>query len=293
MVGCKWNDATSKWHVTVQQADRTFEDTCDVLIGATGVLNSWKWPNVPGLNKFKGTLAHSASWPKSLDFTDKSVAVIGAGSSGVQIVSNITPLVGKLINFIRSPIWITAGFAQKFAGADGGNFNYTDEQKARFAADPELALRYRKSIENELNQRFKFILNGSEEQKEATLFSYKEMQKKLGNRPELMEHIVPKNFAVACRRPTPSNGYLEALTDPKVTVVPEAVTEVTETGVISASGKRFDVDVIICATGFDVSYKPRFPFYGRNGVDLAEQWKDSPESYLSFAINGFPNFFCK
>jgi hypothetical protein len=43
----------------------TFTDRCDVLIQATGALNTWKWPTIPGLHDFKGKLMHSASWDES------------------------------------------------------------------------------------------------------------------------------------------------------------------------------------------------------------------------------------
>lgn len=65
---------------------------------------------------------HSASWDEDYDLTGKKVAVIGSGSSGVQIIPNIYSRVEKLYTWIRTPVWITAGFAQKFAGANGANF---------------------------------------------------------------------------------------------------------------------------------------------------------------------------
>lgn len=66
---------------------------------------------------------HTARWDKTYDLKNKRVVVIGAGSSAAQLVPNIQPLVKELHNFIKSPTWITAGFAQRFAGPDGGNFH--------------------------------------------------------------------------------------------------------------------------------------------------------------------------
>jgi len=65
---------------------------------------------------------HSAAWNEETDLTGKTVAVLGCGSSGIQIVPTIQPQVKHLTTFIRSPTWITAGFAQKFAGPGGTNF---------------------------------------------------------------------------------------------------------------------------------------------------------------------------
>lgn len=99
-----------------------FDDAAEFFINAGGVLNNWKWPSIPGLEEFKGKLMHSANYEEGYDLDGKRVAVIGAGSSGVQIVAAIQQKVDKLYHWVRSPIWITAGFAQRWAGRDGANF---------------------------------------------------------------------------------------------------------------------------------------------------------------------------
>lgn len=128
-----------------------------------GVLNTWKWPSIEGLHSFKGDLCHTARWPENLSLKDKRVAVIGAGSSGIQVVSAIQSEVKQLYHWIRSPIWITPPFVPLFAGPGGNNFQckrycvldnlFTDvlqdseEQKKKFSEDPKHALKYRKMIE--------------------------------------------------------------------------------------------------------------------------------------------------
>ncbi len=117
-------------------------DTCEVLVNGSGVLNSWKYPKIPGISDFAGKLMHSATWDPKVDLKGKTVAVIGGGSSAVQIVPQIQPselcsicpcitefthsfktVVGKLIPFLRSSVWITTGFGAKFAGPGGTNFD--------------------------------------------------------------------------------------------------------------------------------------------------------------------------
>lgn len=65
---------------------------------------------------------HSAHTDESTDFKGKKVAVIGIGSSGIQIIATLASKVESLYTWVRSPTWITAGFAQRFAGIDGGNY---------------------------------------------------------------------------------------------------------------------------------------------------------------------------
>lgn len=74
-------------------------------------------------------------------------------------------------------------------------------------------------------------------------------------------------------------------------MVSHGVKEITPTGCISEDGKDYPVDTIICATGFDVSFLPRFPIIGFNGMSMEDAWKDEPSSYLGFAAAEFPNYF--
>lgn len=119
-----------------------------------------------------------------------------------------------------------------------------------------------------------------------------EMRAKLASKPEIADLLVP-TFAVGCRRPTPGNGFLEALVADNVDVVSSPIVRVTERGIETKDGVH-EVDAIVCATGFDVSLKPRFPFIGRNGADLAKRWSEGPaEAYMGVMIDDHPNYFSK
>lgn len=83
------------------------------------------------------------------------------------------------------------------------------------------------------------------------------------------------------------------MTKPNATVVFDEVKEINERGIVSGAGQQYDVDVIVCATGFDVSHKPAFPVYGTNGLNLQEFWDKSIVHYLSVTAPGFPNYFSK
>lgn len=117
------------------------------------------------------------------------------------------------------------------------------------------------------------------------------MRRKLAKKPEIAEKIVPKDYAVGCRRPNPGNGYLEALCEDNVSLISDTITEITPKGMKTADGVEHEVDVIVCATGFDVSWRPAYPTIGRGGRNLSEEWKDIPSTYLSVAAPNFPNYF--
>lgn len=81
----------------------------------------------------------------------------------------------------------------------------------------------------------------------------------------------------------PGNGFLEALTLDKVTTYLTGVKEITPKGFLDPDGHEQEVDVIICATGFDTSWVPRFPIVA-NGVNLQDVQAKRPISYLSLAV---------
>ena len=66
-----------------------------------------KWPDIAGLHDFKGHLTHSANWQHDFDYSNKRIAVIGNGSSGIQIIPQLQKLPGtEVTNFMRGPTWV-------------------------------------------------------------------------------------------------------------------------------------------------------------------------------------------
>lgn len=96
------------------------------------------------------------------------------------------------------------------------------------------------------------------------------------------------------QRPTPGNGYLECITDEsKCTVTFDEITSITEEGIVTVDGSLHKMDVLLCATGFDVSFRPKFPVVGKDGIDMRKAFAESPQTYLSVMAPDFPNYFSK
>jgi cation diffusion facilitator CzcD-associated flavoprotein CzcO len=216
VTNARWLEDRQTWRVTISKTDgrdlvisspgvsegeteTTFDDECDVLVNCSGFFNNWKWPNVTDRPTFQGKLLHTAAWPVGAerDLDGKTVAIIGNGSSGVQVLPAIIDRVKKVYVHIRSPTWVTTNFAAKFAGPEGQNYDYTEEQKAAWSADPASYLEYRRQIEAELNRRFGLYIDHTPEQKAAREFGIKEMTSKLraGGKEELLQAMLP-DFAV-------------------------------------------------------------------------------------------------
>ncbi|KAJ5712612.1 hypothetical protein N7493_009080 [Penicillium malachiteum] len=292
VVGAYWEEDAGRWRLVVEHDGKQREECCDILVSAQGVLVHHSWPDIPGLHDFKGHLTHSADWDHDYDYSNKRIAVIGNGSSGIQITPQMAKLPGtEVINFMRSPAWVYYRVPpSKHLGreVDDANPAYSEEEKKKFN-DPESHKEYRKAIISRTNKAFRLFLKG-EQNEAAVRFGTEQMAEKLNYDPDLCEKLIPK-WEVGCRRVTPGPGYLEAFSQPNCNLSNSPIVKITENAVHTEDGNVFECDVVICATGFDVSHCPRYPIVGQNGLTLSEKWADEPESYLSVSTSGFPNYF--
>lgn len=221
--------------------------------------------------------------------------MIGAGSSGLQIVPAILPDVKHMDHYVRGRSWIAGLFGDPKTRdrikEAGGNFEYTAEEISNWETNRESYLDYRRAIEYDINKKFGVLFSRSKEQANLRQLAKESMIQRLKDKPEIYNHLQP-DFSPYCKRMSPGPGYLEALSSPKVDTITTGITKIDETGIITADGQHHPVDAIICATGFQTSPANRsFPIYGIGGVNLRERFQKRPETYLSVCTDGFPNFF--
>jgi cation diffusion facilitator CzcD-associated flavoprotein CzcO len=97
------------------------------------------------------------------------------------------------------------------------------------------------------------------------------MREQLGSDSFLTKKMIP-GFDLGCRRMTPGSGYLQSLKKDNVQVVTESVVNFTKDGVVDETGTEHKVDVVVCATGFDVSFTPHFEVIGREGSNIKDEF---------------------
>ncbi|TVY80271.1 putative sterigmatocystin biosynthesis monooxygenase [Lachnellula suecica] len=291
IIGCYWNEEAGEWTVKLRQtspgsAPREFEEKCHLLLHATGILNNFKWPQIEGLEKFKGKVVHTARWPKDYQeeaWKGESVAIIGSGASSIQTLPTMQPFVKHIDVYVRTAVWFIS-----IAGNDGNGKPYTEEERKEFREDTGKLAKHAKHLETEVNGLWDLFFTSTDAQKEAQKF-FGDRMKSMIKDERLLKGFSPK-FSVGCRRITPGDPYIRAIQEPNVDVHFSAVNKITEDSVIDTEGVEKKVDTIVCATGFDVSYRPRFPIVGQNGVELGEKWKQCPEAYLGLTVPDMPNF---
>lgn len=71
-----------------------------------------------------------------------------------------------------------------------------------------------------------------------------------------------------------------------------ALSSVNGATVRAASGKEYELDVLVFATGFEATEPPYAQLIdGRGGTNLSEHWKKGMQAYQSVAVAGLPNLF--
>lgn len=164
----QWNEEDGTWELKIQNLStgEILDDRCHFLLDGSGILNNWKWPSIPGLQSFQGSLVHSANWPKEFDYQGKKVVVIGNGSSGVQIVPAIQPDVQELVHVIRSPTWIAPPGLENMKASTAGEvvqaldlegLCFTKKQIQQFNTDPDMYSEFVKATEKVVNSKFDIV----------------------------------------------------------------------------------------------------------------------------------------
>ncbi|VBB72603.1 Putative sterigmatocystin biosynthesis monooxygenase [Podospora comata] len=304
VVSAVWNEGDGQWELRIRNLEngQEFEDYATFLLNGSGILNNWKWPDVQDLTAFKGTLIHTARWPKDFDHTGKTIAIIGNGSTGVQVLPALQPGAAKIHHIFRTPSWVIPPriHAWKVMGQAtevwdkiqlDAEENFSEETIEKFKSDPEFYRDFVKRIEVEVNSAFPVVLAKSPVQAFARAKVAEYMTAMLGGNEQLCKALIP-DFPLGCRRMTPGHGYLQALTKPNVEVRRTDMKRFVPEGIELASGEILKVDAIICATGFETSFCPRFPIIGRDGANLQDRWRQEiPKAYMSCAVPSLPNYF--
>ena len=269
-----------QWRLTAVSG-RT--DRADVVIAATGVLHHPRYPDIPGAERFRGDLLHSARWDHGVRLDSRRIGIVGNGSSGVQLVSALAGRAAHLKHFQRTPQWIMPV----------ENFVYSDAEREALRRDPELLRRTQNDPVLEANiERFSQAVAdpNSDAMREVESLVVKNLEASVAD-AGLREKLRP-DYRVGCKRLIYSPDYYRAIQMPNAELVTAGIRCVEPEGLRTGDGVLHPLDVLVYATGYQVDRFVRpMRVTGRNGVELDEVWSPAPYAYLSISVPGFPNFF--
>ncbi|MEB4208660.1 NAD(P)/FAD-dependent oxidoreductase [Mycobacterium sp. 94-17] len=274
-----WDSTASSYQLrTKDGAMYTFR----AVISAVGMLNIPNYPTWPGLDEFAGPKLHTARW-QPIDIAGKKVAVVGTGSSAVQVVPAIAGVAQRVKLFQREPGWIVPK----------PDRDLSEDERARLRRPrARRRERLRQFWLIEIGQMFGSLhrpgtkINTAAENRCRAYIS-----KVFADRPDLAEAVTPK-YPFPGKRPVLTKDFYPALLREDVELVPYAVQSVTAGGVVDARGVEHPADVLVMATGFQpANYLASYRVIGRTGRTLHEFWDGEPQAFAGIMVPEFPNFY--
>ena len=253
----------------------------DAVVTAVGVLHHPVLPKIVGMETFDGQSFHSSRWPDGLDLSGKRVAVIGTGSTAVQLVSALVDVADHVEMFQRTAQWILPL----------KNPAFTDEERQRFRDDPgALAAEYDR-LNDEATGKFAAAVVGENASAYRTMQRLCREYLDTVNEPELRARLTP-DYPVGCKRLVMSDRFYEAIQRDNADLVTKPIDRVEAAGIRTRDGRMHDVDVIVYATGFDTHrfFRPMHVI-GKDDVVLDEAWDEENVSYLGVTTPSLPNWF--
>ncbi|MFN2464341.1 MAG: flavin-containing monooxygenase [Candidatus Dormibacteria bacterium] len=272
---CTWNDSAERWEV--QTSGGLY--SARVLVAGMGGLSEPSIPPIAGLERFKGTYFHSATWNHDHDLRGHRVAVVGTGASSIQFIPKIQPDVAHLDVYQRTPPWIMPHPDRPLS----------EWARRTYARVPAIQRAVRDAIYWSRESFIPFFVYDRLAGVPRRI-AMQHLRRQVAD-PGLRARLTP-DYQVGCKRILISNDYYPALQQSNVEIVTTGIGEIRDRSIVSSDGTERDVDTIIFGTGFHVT---DFPFAqrlrGRDRRLLADVFQDSPQAHRGTTVAGFPNLF--
>jgi cyclohexanone monooxygenase len=315
VTGARWDEAAREWVVATDPGEPL---RARFLVLASGPLSSTNLPGFPGLDAFEGRTFHTGRWPhEPVSFAGRRVAVIGTGSSAVQMVPVVAREAAALTVFQRTAAYCVPArngpidpAHEARVKADYAGFRARNRQQlsafGSMLPPPEPSAL---AVDADARRRAfdaRWALGG---------FAFGRTFRDLGTDPRANElaaqyirdriaetvadpatarRLTPTH-AILCKRLCVDSGYYETFNRPNVRLVSlhEQPIERFEAHGLVAGGEPMRFDDVVFATGFDAMTGSALKIdpVGRDGLRLSQAWRDGPVNCLGLGVAGFPNLF--
>jgi cation diffusion facilitator CzcD-associated flavoprotein CzcO len=303
----RWNAQDQKWEVDVRvtgakDAEFTHRYTIstDFLVSAVGQLNVPSYPDIPGLDTFRGKTMHSARWDWNYPIEGKRVAIIGNGATAIQIIPEAAKWCSSVTVFQRSPNWILPRLDAEIPVWRRKLYRYV----------PLVMRRLRSNLMALRDSYFynAIVRQGTSGNDALRRECLEFLEKEIPDNAALRAKLTP-TYPPGCKRILVSDDLYAAYNEPNLTLETRRIDRVTATGVVVKKGgggsssssreekeedeEEYGVDLIVLATGFRAAeFLSPIRVVGRHGRTLDEIWAASggPRAFLGMTVEDLPNF---
>lgn len=286
VTGADWDASRSRWRL---EGTAGTPESADVLILATGRLTEPRIPEIAGLAGFAGEVVHTARWRPGLDVAGRRVAVVGTGSSAVQVVPELARRGAEITVFQRSAAWILPR----------GGRTYDAAERTALAADPAAVVALRAEARAGEDARFAARAGlavagadaGGADAADARAAAFAHLAAQVRD-PKLRAALTP-DYPFGCKRVALSDDFYPVFDAGRATLEPSALVAADGDRLTAASGAHHDgIDLLVLATGFEAS-RPAYAEWvrGEGGTPLADHWARGMSAAWTTMVAGFPNLF--
>nr|CTQ97577.1 Cyclohexanone monooxygenase (EC 1.14.13.22) [Kibdelosporangium sp. MJ126-NF4] len=277
VTGLTYDDDTGTWTASTQDG-QTF--TARAVVSAVGALTDASYPDIDGIDTYRGHRMLSSAWDHGYDFTGKHVAVVGTGASAVQIIPELVRTAANVKVFQRTPGWVLPKANPRHPGWLTSLFRRVPGaqaalRQALFYGHEAMALGvvWDSAATSALQTIARLYLRQSVAD------------------PWLRRRLTP-DYRMGCKRILITSDYYPALQADNCKLITWPIYAISPNGIRTAEGIEHEVDCIVFATGFDVyNAGTPFPITGSGGRLLGDEWMTGAQAYKSVAVAGYPNLF--
>ncbi|KAJ5379384.1 monooxygenase [Penicillium cosmopolitanum] len=316
VIAASFDNNPSQWTVTTNDEQKR---TARYFVLATGFAAKALIPSFKNLETFAGPCFHTSRWPQErINCSGKRVGIVGNGSSGLQVIQELGPVVEHMTVFQRSPTYALPMRQRPLSVEEQDKCRYEaiyELRKHTFAGlDTEFSFLPATSVPSEQRQAFfeeiweegglsfwlgtyRDVIMNKDINREAYEFWRKKVLPRIKD-PKNAELLAPEEppYYFGTKRATLEQCYYEVYNQDNVKLVDAKnipIVDVRPNGVLTADGQFHELDVLILATGFDsvTGGILNIDIRGRDGASLREKWKNGTWTHLGLMTSGFPNMF--
>jgi cation diffusion facilitator CzcD-associated flavoprotein CzcO len=289
----QWDEERGLWHLQIR--GRPAVTARFVISSVGGYVNAKDSVGIAGVDDFTGTILRPNAWDDAYDTRGKRIAVIGTGSSGVQITGALSAEAANLDVYQRTPAWVLPKIDFAITPWMRRLFRVPGVVPAvnalgRLAMDilmvapivhvfsrlPDAALR-----------RLMPLYDG------WSRLLYRLLLRAVVADPATRRKLVPR-YGILAKRPVISSAFLPALNNPSTHLITTPIDRITATGVRTVDGVDHPADLLVLATGYELWIDPETyrtgTVMGPNGFDLAQYYRvHGLHSYAGTAHPRLPN----
>lgn len=289
----RWDDESGLWHLSIRgRAPMTVRF---LISSVGGYVNARQTVDIDGAQDFAGTILRPNAWDDSYDTAHKRIAVIGTGSSGVQISAALSPIAGSVDIYQRTAGWVLPKI----------DFDLPPLMRRILRLPgvfPAVNAAGRVVMDAALIAPVVHVLARLPDRLLVRLMpwydGYCRLLYRLLLRTTVRDRatraaLLPR-YGILAKRPVISSAFFRALNNANTQLITTPIERITPTGVRTADGVERPADLLVLATGYELwtdpeTYRPG-TVLGTDGFDLAEYYRaHGMASYGGTAHPRLPN----